>query len=310
MGLGLIYNGLRLAPGAEILSTEHDHYATRASLRFAAERTGATVRTIALYENSTGAQEDDIVGRIANAISHATRAVALTWVHSSTGVKLPIARIAARIKEVNARRDADDRILLCVDGVHGFGNQDATLAGLGCDFFIAGCHKWLFGPRGTGIVAGTQAAWDRVRPTIPSFIAHTWGNDGEDGTSAAAMSPGGFKPFEHQWAMAEAFQFHADIGKARIAQRTAALAAQLKEGLAAMPKVRLHTPRAESLSAGIVAFEVDGSSPHAVVERLAARRVIATVSPYAVPYARLTPGIYNSPEEVDTALREIRGGVS
>jgi hypothetical protein len=33
-------------------------------------------------------------------------------------------------------------------------------------------------------------------------------------TSALRMSPGGFKPFEHQWAVAEAFRFHEDIGKA------------------------------------------------------------------------------------------------
>jgi selenocysteine lyase/cysteine desulfurase len=307
MGLGLIYNGLQLRPGDEILSTEHDHYATRESLRLAAGRTGATVRTIPLYESSATAKDDDIVERIAKALSPATRAIALTWVHSSTGVKLPIARIAARIKEANARRDADDRILLCVDGVHGLGNQDVTFADLGCDFFIAGCHKWLFGPRGTGIIAGTGAAWEAVVPTIPSFIGRAWPGNGEAGGSAAAMSPGGFKPFEHQWALAETFRFNAEIGKTRIARRTAELATQLKHGLASMTRVRLHTPRAEALSAGIVAFEVDGLSAHAVVERLAERRVVATVAPYTVPYARLTPSIYNTPAEIDIALREVRG---
>src|SRR4051812_36396093 len=40
MGLGLLYGGLALREGQEILSTLHDHYATETSLRLRAERTG------------------------------------------------------------------------------------------------------------------------------------------------------------------------------------------------------------------------------------------------------------------------------
>ena len=41
MGLGLVYNGLKLQPGQQILTTLHDYYATHESLRLAAERSGA-----------------------------------------------------------------------------------------------------------------------------------------------------------------------------------------------------------------------------------------------------------------------------
>jgi selenocysteine lyase/cysteine desulfurase len=101
--------------------------------------------------------------------------LALTWVHSSTGLKLPLRRIAETLDRINADRDEADRVLFCVDGVHGFGIEDVVLADLGCDFLMAGCHKWLFGPRGTGIVAGTKRGWDAVLPPIPSFIdGGTW----------------------------------------------------------------------------------------------------------------------------------------
>src|SRR6185437_704230 len=49
MGLGLLYGGLTLRQGQEILTTTHDHYSTETSLRLRAERTGATVRQIPLY---------------------------------------------------------------------------------------------------------------------------------------------------------------------------------------------------------------------------------------------------------------------
>jgi isopenicillin-N epimerase len=312
MGVGLVYNGLRLTPDQEILTTEQDYYVTHEALRLAARRTGAKVRKIPLFDRIQGITEGQIVDRITQAITPATRVVALTWVHSSTGLKLPLRGIANALEQINAKREESARVLLCVDGVHGFGVEDVVLADLGCDFFMAGCHKWLFGPRGTGIVAGTQRGWESVLPTIPSFIdSGTWqawysGVDPEGPTNASRMTPGGYKAFEHLWSVTQAFGFQQSIGKTRVAERTHDLAGQLKEGLSAMRHITLHTPRSESLSAGIVSFDVEGHSPRAVVSRLRERRIIASVAPYAVPHVRLTHCIQNTPAEIETVLQEIR----
>src|SRR5439155_1258293 len=83
---------------------------------------------------------EEITEAVVRALKPRTRVVAVTWVHSCTGVKLPIRRIADALAEVNAQRDDGDRALLCVDGVHGIGVDDATMADLGCDFFVAGTH--------------------------------------------------------------------------------------------------------------------------------------------------------------------------
>jgi isopenicillin-N epimerase len=312
MGLGLVYNGLRLRRGQEIVTTEHDYYATHEAVRLAAERSGASVRQISLYRALPAVSADEIVERVTRSIRRQTRVLALTWVHSSTGLKLPLARIARAVREVNARRDEADRVLLAVDAVHGFGVEDVEMTGLGVDYYIAGCHKWLFGPRGTGIVWANGPAWRALRPTIPSFIDDgTWqawrrGETPKGPTTATRMTPGGFKAFEHQWALARAFEFHDAIGKNRVQARTRLLSGQLKQGLAAMPHVTLHTPRSEELSAGIVCFEVAKMSAWAAADRLRERGIIATVTPYAVRYARLTPSIRNSPEEIEAALRVVR----
>ena len=46
--------------------------------------------------------------------------------------------------------------------------------------------------------------------------------------------------------------------------------------------------------------------PHEAVDRLAARRIIGSVAPYATRYVRLAPCILNSREEVEAALRAVR----
>ena len=297
MGLGLLYNGLAVRSDQEILTTAHDFYSTHEALVFKAQRSGATLKAVRLYTAPESTSRDEIVSSLAGAITAHTRVVAVTWVHSSTGVKLPIRALADAVADANAGRDPAERALLCVDGVHGLGVEDLNLPGLGCDFFVAGCHKWLFGPRGTGFVWGHPQAWPAATPTIPTF--------GDASQSSGAMTPGGFHSFEHRWALAQAFDLHRQLGMARVAAWVHALNRQLKEGLAAMTHVRLRTPLDEDLSAGLVCFEVAGLPPQGVVDRLHAASIVATVTPYATSYARLAPGLLNSPEEVDAVLAAV-----
>lgn len=310
--VGLVYNGLRLRPGEEILTTEQDYYVTHESIRLAAGRSGASVRRIALYDDLATVSAGAIVDRLVAAIRPATRVMALTWVHSSTGLKLPLAAIGERLREINAGRDEGKEVLLCVDGAHGFGIEDLSFAEMGCDFLMAGCHKWLFGPRGTGIIAASERGWIASRATIPSFLddgvftAWLSGTEPDGVSDGTTMTPGGFKPFEHRWALAEAFGFHARIGKDRVAARTHELASLAKEGMAAMPHVTLVTPIPPELSAGIVSFNIEGYPAINAVRGLRERGVIASAAPYATQYARLTPSILNTPEEVEAALAAIR----
>ncbi|MDZ4714575.1 MAG: aminotransferase class V-fold PLP-dependent enzyme [Cytophagales bacterium] len=309
MGLALLYNGLRLKAGDEILTSTHDHYATEKSLEFAVARNGATLRRIKLYENPAAVSVDEVVNTVRKAIQPKTRIVALTWVHSGTGVKLPIRAIADAIAEVNKERTGADRIYFCVDGVHGFGIDNIAMADLGCDFFAAGTHKWIFGPRGTGILFGKKDAWDMMGPTIPAFSFNAYGAwlglYGGKVTFGDEVSPGGFHSFESRWALNTAFDFQMKIGKARVAQRTVSLGTQLKEGLSEIKHVTLHTPMNPALSAGINCFEVKGMSPTDVVAKLLTKGIIASVTPYKTEYARLTPSIVNNEEEVTTAIRAL-----
>jgi selenocysteine lyase/cysteine desulfurase len=311
-GLALLYHGLPMREGDEILTTTHDHYVHHESIRLATGRCGATWRKISLFDSYDSISPTEIAERVRKAIRPKTRAVGVTWVHSSSGVRLPISRIAQHLAEVNAGRDEKDRVLLIVDGVHGLGVEDPKISALGCDAFAAGTHKWMFGPRGTGFIWAKPAVWERMRPVIPSFTSpdlfEAW--EQEHGPQvparAAWFSPGGFQAFEHYWALPEAIRFHQTIGPARITARIHELNAQMKDELARMPHVQLYTPRDENLSAGIVCFDVKGMKPEEVVKRLLDQRIVASTTPYRVSYARVACSIVNTPQEVETVLRAIR----
>ncbi|MFB9864590.1 aminotransferase class V-fold PLP-dependent enzyme [Rufibacter immobilis] len=309
MGLGTIYSGFKLQKHHEILTTEHDHYSHHEAIRMATHRAGATFRRVPMYQKLQEVTQEEMVAAVVQGISEQTRIVGITWVHSSTGLKTPVPQIAQAIARLNQHRDEENKVLLLIDGVHGFGIELETFEELGCDYFISGCHKWLYGPRGTGLIAATSAAWQHVLPLIPSFtdvmdrvIAEENRPERMDGKQ---MTPGGFHSLENRWALASAFEFIEAIGKEQVYERVHALNRLCKEGLAAMPHVTLHTPLDDALSAGIIAFEVEGMETEDVVKRLLEKKIVCTAAPYLTSYARFTPGIYNTPEEVTKVLEAV-----
>ncbi len=310
MGLGLLYTGLRLRPGDEVLTTEHDFYATHEALRLRQVRDGVTVRRVRLYDDPESADAAQMAQRLAAAVTPATKVVAVTWVHSSSGVKLPIAAMAAELARTNTGRAEADRLLFCVDGVHGFGVEDTQPADLGCDFLVSGCHKWLFGPRGTGLIWGRAEAWSRVTPVVPSFSFDSigaWIQGVEPaGPPGPAATPGGYHSFEHRWALADAFALRQAIGTSRVASRTRELATALKDGLAGMDRVRLRTPRSPDVSSGLVCCEIAGVGPRDAVGQLRGARVLATPTPYATSYLRFGTSVLTNESDVELALRAIR----
>ena len=259
MGLGLLYGGLRLRPGDEVLTTEHDFYATHESLRLRAERDGVPVRRVRLYQDPARASVDEIVGNLAGASPR------LPGSSRSPGCIPAPASNCRSGKSPTVVRQRSPGARLCVDGVHGFAAENASPDELGCDFLVAGCHKWLLGPRGTGLIWGSRDAWPDLAGTIPTFdgrsIGRWLGFGGAGQPAGPAHTPGGYHSFEHRWALAEAFGLHAAIGRDRVAGRIRELAGRLADGLASLDGVRLVTPRRRSCRPGWSAVTCPGSPP-------------------------------------------------
>lgn len=300
MGLGLVYRNIHVEGDA--VATEHDFYATHESLRLRFDK----VRKIRLYDDPAKATVESVVAAVKSGIDGNTGLLALTWVHSSTGVRLPVAEIAAAVQ--GARRQG---MLLVVDGVHALGAIDEPVGIESFDVLVAGTHKWLGGPRGTGLIWSIKA-WDKLQPIIPSFAAEPYLAWLEDRPmqrvmyDGSVLTPGGFHSFEHRWALAEAFEYQTKLGRDKVAERIRTLATRLKEGLAELPKVHVVTPMSPGLSAGIVCFDVGGLRAGQAVDTLyREHKIAASVTPYATEHIRLGPGIWNDEADVDAAIRAV-----
>ncbi|WP_344484429.1 aminotransferase class V-fold PLP-dependent enzyme [Streptomyces amakusaensis] len=300
IGLGVVYNGVRTRPGQEFLLSADDHPSHLLAAQLAAEKHGAEVRTTSWFRDSARATADEIIRALRDRIRPETRVLGITWVQSGTGVRMPLRRIADVVREANQGRAEADRCLLVVDGVHGLAAVDQDGARLGADILVSGTHKWLFGPRGTGLVWVSPEVLDQLRPTFATFIFSG---------GAAPLSPGGYLAFEHAFALPTAVAFHQQLGRARVADRITRLSTRAKHGLSEIPGVTVHTPADPEMSAGITCFSVRGLTAAQVISRAAEKRIRLSALPVlpqnSTPWPRIGTGIMNSARDIDTALTAI-----
>ncbi|MBV6825918.1 aminotransferase class V-fold PLP-dependent enzyme [Pseudomonas sp. PD9R] len=297
-GLAMIYGGIHVRPDQEILVSEHEHYSTHYTLEYRQQRQATQVRKLKLFENSRDISVDEVLGSIASGIRPETRVLGMTWVHSGSGVKLPIGEIGKLVEEQNRNREDKDRILYVVDGVHGFGVEDFEFPDMHCDFFIAGTHKWMFGPRGTGIICARSSELKDVTPIIPTFSEST--------DFSTIMTPGGYHSFEHRWAADEAFKLHLDLGKADVQARIHALNTYAKNRLLEQPQIELVTPQSPQLSAGFTFFRIKDKDCEKVASQLMHNRVVCdSVERDVGPVIRIAPGLLNSENEIDRFMAQL-----
>ncbi|WP_438301193.1 pyoverdine-tailoring periplasmic protein PvdN [Pseudomonas sp. NMS19W] len=294
-GLAMIYGGVQVRADQEILTTEHEHYATHTILELRTQRDGTKVRKIRLFKDPYRISKDELLASIDRSIRPETRVLGMCWVHSGSGVKLPLADIGALVDKHNRGRSEADRIVYVVDGVHGFGVEDVDFPAMNCDFFIAGTHKWMFGPRGTGIVVSRTTDVKYVTPIIPTFS--------EAEHFSTTMTPGGYHSFEHRWALTEAFKLHLQLGKDDVQARIHELNSYLKKRLLQRSQIELVTPLSPEFSAGFTFFRVKGKDSDKIAAHLMANKVVADAVERDVgPVIRTAPGLLNDEAQIDRLL--------
>ena len=160
VGMNLVAHGLQLAPGDEVLLTNHEYGAVERIWRTVCERVGARVVVQALPRMLDDPSET--IRALFSGVTSKTRLVVFSHITSPTAVILPAAEICAEAR----RRE----LPVCIDGPHAVAMLPLALKELDCDFYCASCHKWLSAPFGAGFLYVHPRHRDIVKP-----LAISWG---------------------------------------------------------------------------------------------------------------------------------------
>ena len=238
-------------PGDEILITEMEHHANLVPWQQLCERTGATLRWLAVTPE--GRLDLD---HLDDLITERTKIVAVTQQSNVTGANPPVAEIA--------RAAHDKGALVLVDAAQSVPHQPVDVSALGVDFLAFSSHKML-GPYGIGVLFGRA----ELLAEMPPFLT------GGSMIEMVRMEGSTFLPPPQRFepgvpAVAEAAGLGAAVdyltalGMGNVAAHEESLTAHALDVLRDNPGVRILGPDTTKDRGGSVAFEVEGVHPHDV----------------------------------------------
>jgi selenocysteine lyase/cysteine desulfurase len=292
-GLNFVINGLDLKEGDEILMSNLEHPGHIGPWKLKEKRAGIKIKEVPL--SPTAKSVDEIVGAFAAAITPKTRVLSISHTVFITGLIMPLKELSQLAR--------DKGLFILADSAHGIGMLDLDMKALGIDFFASSPYKWLGAPTGVGLLYVRKEALDKVYPTV---VSSGW----ENNAKASKLDPSGQRSDAMLFALDEALNFNNRIGKTRIERRIKVLSARLKQELAKIPGVKVHTPAEPYLSAGLNAFSMGGGLEPKLVDYLREKHnlvVRTTGNTQAGTYGvRVSTPIYVSTKEVDMVVEGVR----
>src|SRR6187455_2661203 len=275
--------GMDFKAGDEILTTTQDYPRMLTTLRQREKRENLKLKLIQIPIPPKNLGE--ISSAFEKGITDRTRLILIAHQINITGQITPVKAVCemARAKGIET----------IVDGAHSFAQFDFKQKDLGCDYFGTSLHKWLYAPKGTGMLYVKRDKIEKIWPMMAaeSKQASDIRKFEEIGTHSAAM----------KLAIGEAILFHNGIGGKRKEARLRYLSRYWMNKLKEVPKIRFNTSFDPNQSCAIGNVHIEGTDPNAVTKYLFAKHHIFTVAIMHEEFQgiRITPNLYTTFSELD-----------
>ncbi len=291
-GINLVARGLDWRPGDNVVSAEGEFPANIYPWMALAEQ-GVELRLVPEREGRIRFRD------VRDRMDSRTRVLALSFVEFLSGFRHDVPRLG----ELCRKRG----VLFSLDAIQGLGALRLAVTEAGVDFASADGHKWLLGPEGIALFycrhkrlellktasvgwASVQNASDylpydlTLRPEAARFERGTTNTVGIVGMGAAT-------------------DLLLSLGVDRVERRIKGLTDRLCRGLERLGAEMLSSRRRGEWS-GIVTFRLKEARQGKVAEGLLKRGIVLS---HRLGWLRVSPHCYNTDEDIDRLLGQLRG---
>ena len=275
--------GLDLKSGDEVLTTTQDYGRMLTTIRQREQREGIKLSLIKIPIPPKDVTE--ITAAFERAITPRTRLIQMAHMVNITGQITPVKAVCEM-----ARARGIETI---IDGAHSFAQFDFKQKDLNCDYFGTSLHKWLYAPKGTGMLYVKR---EKIAKVWPLFAAEEKQKSDirkfeEIGTHSAAP----------RLAIGEAMLFHHGIGAKRKEARLRFLSRYWMDKLKDIPKVRFNTSFDPNQMCAIANVQIEGLDQGKIGSYLFSKHRIFTTPIVHEEFTglRITPNLYTTLPELD-----------
>jgi selenocysteine lyase/cysteine desulfurase len=302
-GSNIVCNGLPLERGDEVITTTHEHVGNTIDWLARQRRDGIVVKTFT--PSMASAQEN--VDRIGALITPRTKVLSLSHVTCATGQILPMKAIGDLA--------AAHGLWYFVDGAQSAGMMPIDVKSWGCHAYATSGHKWLLGPKGTGLLYVSREAQEVIEPKFVGAYSA--------GGAWDMISTGEFtfvdtaQRYEYGTVNTPLFvglgasaDYLLNIGIDNVWQHNHAMGVALKEGLNELGATVL-SPQDEAEHSSIITFKID-NMPYAELQGFLGREYkLRTRGIYegGLNGLRISLHVYNDFDDVDRVLAGVRAAM-
>lgn len=160
--INTVMRSIKLQPGDEILTTNHEYGAMDRTWNYYARQSGAKYirQNISLPIIS----KEQILEQFWSGYTSKTKIVFLNQISSATALIFPVKEICEKAKALG--------LITIIDGAHVPGHIDLNLSELNPDYYTGTLHKWMLAPKGCSFLYVRKELQDSLDPLVVS-----WGYD-------------------------------------------------------------------------------------------------------------------------------------
>lgn len=290
-GLGQVASSIDFPLGSRVLTSGAEHDAGVQCWRWLAKRRGGFVDVVPCPPEETDLSA--IVARFAAAMRPETKVICVSDVIAWTGLRMPVRELSELAHAHGA--------LMVVDGAQATGHVPIDVMAMGCDAYAGSGHKWLLGPKGTGMLYVRSDPAQRILPVA-------W----QDGPKVMNEATGG-SPLTQMIGLGAAIEDYQRRGPEAEFARNVALRNHLWETLKEIPEIIPVGPPPGPQATALLGFQLPpGVSATRLRSSLLARHRISirAVDERQWNGLRASFHVYNNREQADAltgALRAERG---
>jgi L-cysteine/cystine lyase len=302
-GCAIVLGAFDWKPGDELLIGDQEHPAILYPAFALQSMYDVVVRQFTFHKDPARTLES-----FAAQLSPRTRLAAFSHVSCETGIRVPETDM---IEAAHARG-----VEVLLDGAQTVGAIPIDFPASGADYLTGSVHKWLCGPKGTGILVIRQ---DRLDELIPRYVGGgtltaptPYGRVENPERFRVTFTPGASRfefgtssPVLYQ-GIAFAVEYLEEIGWAAIAEHEREISTMLKRRLGEIEGVTVNTPMSWEASSPLVNFGVEGISGADLSRRFRDEFKIVQRAVREPEGVRLSCAYFTAPEDVERVVSAVK----